>query len=270
MISALVVATLLSASADKPKLVVLELDAAGGVEAEVAGALSDTLAAEAAGRGYFQVISSREVQTLLGMERQKQFLGCSDDQSSCLTELSGALGARFILSGTVARLGDAYQLSLQMLDSEKAQTIARSTRLADSIHALQSLMPWAVAEATGTPLPPPPSRVLQYSLIGTGGLLLVAGGIIGQDALSEARALQSELDRGLASGTRLPQTLEQYRAADEDLRGRGVVALGGIALGAALVATGILTMPADVPTPAGARVTLVPTTSGAALVGTFQ
>jgi len=268
MIPALILATLVGATPAKPKLVVLELKPAGDVDAALAGALSETVAAEAAGRGFFDVISSREIGTLIDIERQKQMMGCSEEDASCFAEITGALGARFVLSGTVARLGDAYQLSLQMIDSEKARTVGRATKLANDLPALTALVPWAVAEATGTPLPPPPSRVLQYSMIGAGGLLLVAGGIIGQDALSEAREVNGQLERGRERPGDLV-TLAEYQARNEDLRSRGAVALGGVALGAALVAAGILTMPDDVPAASGVRVTLVPGTGGLAAVGSF-
>ena len=56
-------------------------------------------------RGFFQVISQQDIATMLGLERQKQLMGCADDSTSCLAELSGALGARFVMSGTLTRLG---------------------------------------------------------------------------------------------------------------------------------------------------------------------
>ena len=78
--------------AEKPRMVVLGLDPAGGVEPEIAQSLTEAVTAEIAARGLFQVISASEVQTLLGFERQKQLLGCSEE-GECLTELAGALGA---------------------------------------------------------------------------------------------------------------------------------------------------------------------------------
>src|SRR5207248_3217749 len=110
----------------------------------------------------FDVVSSKDFQTLLGMERQKAALGCGADSSSCLSELAGALGARFVLSGSLARLGDTYQLSLQTLDSTKAQPIGRSTRLAKDLATLRAQLGYTVAEATATPLPAPPSHLLAY------------------------------------------------------------------------------------------------------------
>lgn len=98
------------------------------------------------------MISTKEVQSLLGLERQKQMLGCGE-QGSCLAELAGALGAKLVLSGTVGRLGEVYQLTLQMLDSAKAQTLSRSMRIAKTPELLRQQLPFAIAEATGTPAP---------------------------------------------------------------------------------------------------------------------
>ena len=97
----LVVLTALSA-ADKPKLAVLDVQPVG-VEAEQAVALGEAITQQLSRRGFFEVISSSDIRTLLGAERQRQLLGCGD--TNCTAELSGALGARFILQSTLTRLG---------------------------------------------------------------------------------------------------------------------------------------------------------------------
>ena len=40
----------------------------------------------------FQVVTSTEINALVGVERQKQLLGCSNHASSCMAELANALG----------------------------------------------------------------------------------------------------------------------------------------------------------------------------------
>ena len=64
---------------------------------EEAVALGEALTQELSRRGFFEVISAGDIRALLGVERQRALLGCSD--SSCTAELSGALGARFVLQG---------------------------------------------------------------------------------------------------------------------------------------------------------------------------
>src|SRR5690348_2331301 len=75
---------------EKPKLVVLDLTVAGGVEPSVAGALTEAITNQVSATGFFQVVSAKDIQTLLGIERQKQMVGCTSE-GSCLTELAGAL-----------------------------------------------------------------------------------------------------------------------------------------------------------------------------------
>jgi TolB-like protein len=112
----------------KPKLVVLEVTPGGGIDPTIAAALGDAITLEIAKRGYFTPTSMKELQTMLGVERQKQLMGCSEAASQCMAELADAIGARFVLNGSLTRLGDAFQLALQVIDTTKAQPIGRSVR----------------------------------------------------------------------------------------------------------------------------------------------
>src|SRR4051812_29987801 len=51
-----------------------------------------------------KVITARDIATVLGLERQKQLLGCASDGNSCIGELGNALGAKGILNGSLARI----------------------------------------------------------------------------------------------------------------------------------------------------------------------
>ncbi len=255
------------AAAETPKMVVLELAAGSGVEPGVTAPLTEALTAEVQRRGYFEVLSTRDIQSLLGIERQKELLGCSDATKSCMTELSGALGARFALTGSLARLGEAWQLTLTALDTQKAQPLGRATRVARTLEALRATFPYAVAEATGTPLPPPPSRALPYSLIGVGAGAAVFGLVWGTLHLSQEQQLATALDTA-GGRPQLLGSLAGYQAQLKYLEAQRYVA--GATLGAGLVAllVGVLVMPAD--TGAGGGVALVPTGNGVSLVGVFR
>jgi TolB-like protein len=261
MLLSLVLTSALLSAAEKPKLAVLELQPLG-VPAETAAALTEAMTQELTRRGFFEVISSRDIQTLLGVERQKQLLGCSDDASSCITELAGALGSRFVLSGSLAKLGDALQLSVQMLDTQKGQPVARSVRLANDVDTLVAQLPFALAEATATPLPPPPSRWLPITLMAAGGAAVVAGAILGVDALSRDRALTADLAQPSDTGVFKPLT--SYQAEADAIATQKTISLVTMISGAALVTLGLVLYPKDA---ARSGVTLVPTFSGFALVG---
>ena len=254
-------------SADKPKLVVLDLAPGAGVDASVTGPLTEALTAEVARRGFFEVISQRDMSTLMGVERQKQLMGCSEESTSCLSELSGALGAQVVLSGTVAKLGDAFQMTLSTLDTHKAQPLARSTRIAANLGTLQQGLAYASAEATATPLPPPPSRLLPYSLLGAGSAAVIFGGVWGLVAISDESRLKGEIE---SVGER-PGVLgfqDSYQKRADTIGTHKIISLAAMGAGAALIAAGIVLMPSDPGAPSSS-VALVPTASGAALVGVF-
>jgi len=251
----------------KPKLIVLDLAAVGGVDPQVAGALSEAVSAEVARTGYFQVLASKDVQTLLGLERQKQLLGCSEDAQSCFTELAGALGARFVMAGSVAKLGDAYQLSLQVLDSRTAQPVGRTTRLGKDLKELRHAIPYAVADAAGTPSPAPPSRVLPLALASGGGAVVIAGALFGLDGLARERETNRELELADTGGAAL-KPASYYRDAAAASALEKTVALGALVAGAALVATGVFLFQQGGDT--GGGVALVPTGNGMALVGVWR
>jgi TolB-like protein len=248
----LVAATL---GAERPKLAVLDF-LAQGVPAETAQALTTSATQELTTRGFFEVVTSADIQTLLGVERQKQLVGCSESASSCTAELAGAMGSRFVLSGNVTKLGETLQLSMQMLDTVKSQTVARSVRLAAGAQDLASQMPWALAEATATPLPPAPSKVLPISLISVGSASLVAGVVLGINAYTRDFALHDELaqpDSGVFKTTAF------YQNEAKAIGTLKTVSLITVLSGAALLATGFLLFPSDgrtavavvVPVPSG-------------------
>jgi len=251
---------------ERPKLAVLELSAGAGVEASLTGPFTDALTAEVQARGYFEVISSRDIQTLLGLERQKQLLGCADDAQSCMAELSGALGARFVLTGSLAKLGDAWQLTLSTLDTKKAQPIGRATRIAKDVEALRRGLPSSVAEATATPPPTPPSRALPITLLATGAGAALFGLTWGALALTQQAQLSATLDAG-ADTPGVLSTRATYEQQVASLTTQKWVALGTLLAGAALITSGLLLWPAD--DGGGARLSLVPFGAGLGVVGVW-
>lgn len=264
MLSTLVACALVAASPPRPRLAVTSLAAAGEVDAALASAFTESVTAEVAARGYFEPISSGEIATLLGLERQKQLFGC-DESGACVTEIAAALGAPFVMSGSLTKLQGLFQLNLQVIDTQKARTVARSTRLAKDFESLRALIPWAVAEACGTPLPPPPSRALPITLLSVGGLSLVGGGVLGILALNADAAVKGELRTDDENPTVVLADAKSYQERFAQVALQKTLALAGLLAGAALVTLGVVLMPADV----GARVSLVPSPTGFALVGVW-
>ncbi|MFO0597823.1 MAG: hypothetical protein U0228_21155 [Myxococcaceae bacterium] len=232
------IAVIALGAAEKPKLAVLDVQAVGSAPAEAA-ALTDAITQELHKRDFFDLITANDIRTLLGVERQKQLLGCSE--SNCTAELSGAIGARFVLQSSLTKLGSSLQLSVQMLDTAKAQAVARAVRLAKDPKALAAQLPWMLAEATATPLPPAPSKAFPWTLIAVGATVFAAGGIVAVDGFSRERALNSEL--GQKTGV-----FQSYGKYEDELdlitrnKWLGISLLGG---GAALAAVGVFIFPRD-------------------------
>ncbi|MEW5737989.1 MAG: hypothetical protein AB1938_03630 [Myxococcota bacterium] len=249
--------------ANAPRMVVLDLQRVGGATEAEAALLNDAVVEWVSKAGVFQVVSQADIRTLLGVERQKQLMGCGEDSASCIAELSGALDARYVLSGQVNKLGSTVQLTLQTLDSQKGQPVGRSLKTAKSAEELRALIPWAVAEATGTPPPKPPSRTWPTVMMVTGGVSLLGGGVIGFVALTREASVARELDS--ATPGKL-STAEFYAAEAREVRERKTLALVLMTAGAGLLAGGIAWW-FSLPDVTSGRVALVPTGPGLALVG---
>ena len=93
-----------------------------GAPAELAVNLTAVISAEVARYDRFRPIGRREITSLLDVEKQRAFLGCSDD--SCLSTLAGGLGVSKILSGQIGRVENSYVLTLQLLDARAARVDA--------------------------------------------------------------------------------------------------------------------------------------------------
>ncbi len=257
----------------RPRLAVTDL-VAQGTKPEEAAAITDAVVQSLAGRRLFDVVSGRDVEALISAERRKQLLGvCESSPEQCAADVASASLARFVLSGQLAKVGSAYQLSLQMVDTQKSQTVSRATRLAGDLETLRSVVPYAAAEATGSPLPPPPSRVLPITLMAVGGGTFFAGGVVGLLALSRQSLLNDELcPAGAVAGQRCTgvnlHPREFYVQRDAELSTQKALSVGLMLGGAALLGVGLWLMPPA--ERAGVAAFVVPQPNGVAVVGTFE
>ena len=236
------------------KIAVLSF-AASGVDATVAASVTESVTAEVAVRGYYDPISSAEIATMLGMERQRALLGCGDE--TCVTELADALGAPYVMSGSLVKLEGVFQLNVQVLETRKSRTIGRSTKLAKDFESLRFLIPYAVAEACGTPLPPAPSRVLPYSMVAVGGAAVLGGGVLGILAITNESSMKGELSADDDNRTVVLDPAKTYSDRLQSIATQKTISLIAVVAGAALVAGGLFLVPPAAPE-AGVRVALLP------------
>ena len=110
------------------------------VEPEVVGLVNNMVSTELAHQKGFELITGADMRQMVELEAEKQSLGCADD-SSCLSELAGAMGARYVVFGEMGKLGSFYLLTLNLFDSKLAKSAARDTLKVKSIDELVEKLP---------------------------------------------------------------------------------------------------------------------------------
>lgn len=134
------------AAGEPVSIAVMEFSSKGGIEQAQMDALSDMLCNEIRGLGDYKVIGRTDIHAMLTLEEQRQRLSTCDDQT-CLAELGGALGVRWVVVGNVSRFGKTYLLNLKMIDvANVAVAGGVSHTIAGGQEQLLTDLPGVVAE----------------------------------------------------------------------------------------------------------------------------
>lgn len=147
------------------KVAMLGLTAGSGFDAKTLGTIEELLLGALEATGKFAVTGRSDLGALVGLDQQKQILGCDDD-AACVTELAGALGVEFISSGDVGKLGTVTILTLKLVDVKAAKVVARVRRTVQNEGDLATAIDGAAVElaavvdrgaspAVGQPMAPP-------------------------------------------------------------------------------------------------------------------
>ncbi len=172
------------------------------IDATEATFFNDYLAQQLRAPGELEVVTQSELGTILGLERQKQLLGCADaSASNCLAELSGALGVDAVIAGSIAKLGNSYVLTVSLVRVLDGKTVAS---LSEKFQTTDQVLDWLKTKApelraaamtlrakeqpaVSEPSKPAPAavvssgpglsphRVLPFVLIGVGAAATIAG-----------------------------------------------------------------------------------------------
>jgi TolB-like protein len=112
-----------SAAPKKVRVAVMEFRSLGTepAKAELLSEIAMTRASQMPG---FEVIGRSDIASMIGFDKQRQVLGCTDD-SNCLAEVGGALGVDFVMVGSLGRLGSLYRIDLKLVDTKKARVKGR-------------------------------------------------------------------------------------------------------------------------------------------------
>lgn len=116
--------------AEKDRILILQLSTTSPEDRTVAQTLTGLLTTEVARHRRFAALSGDDIKELMALEGQKAAMGCDD--VSCLAEIAGAMGARFVVSGRLSRLDQTLVLQVNLFDAQAAEAVARSVHKASS------------------------------------------------------------------------------------------------------------------------------------------
>lgn len=221
----------------KKKMAVMDFKAVQGVSAGTVEILGNVIAADLARQG-FDVISKSDIQAMLGFQKERQLLGCTED-ANCIAEIGGSLGVDYVLTGQVGQIGTQFNISMLVVDSRKAKVV---TRLSSFCEANEDALVKSARASVGTitiairggPLPegPPPSRpftrspATAWAAWGTGAALLAGGAVVGIMARGKYDDLEAQKSA--------PNYIDIYASRKDEIRRLNVTAdalyAGGIVM----------------------------------------
>jgi hypothetical protein len=265
-----------------------------GVEPARAQFYGQHFAQQLAAGDALRVITPQDAKAVLGLERQKQLLGCSSDGQECLVGLAGALGAQAILSGAVAKVGATLSATVKIIDSTSTRALFATAVEAPDEEALLAALNEAARQArvalgvqtSDAPLAPkslggkpvaatttevrgaaPAQDWRPFTLLGAGLVSVGVGAVFFAQAIYAQRKLDGiERDPELPTGSPASQQLvkDAQTAAQQ---GETNLAIGWAltGVGAALMAGGVIWLALEpssdttavvVPMPGGAAVSV--------------
>lgn len=110
----------------KTKVAVLDLKGSDSVPKELRESIGGVIPESLDGLGPFKAISKQDIEQMLALEAMKETVGCSD--VACLAEIGGALGADYMVTGSLIRVDQTYMLQLQLLNIRTSRPEQRVTR----------------------------------------------------------------------------------------------------------------------------------------------
>ncbi len=219
------------------------IDVESGPAKLVEGLVADALSRHP----QLNVMTAADIARLVELEGQRQAVGC--EESSCLAEVAGAMGADFVIFGQVGRLGSIYIVQLNLYDAEAGRSVGREDLRTERIEDLAHEVEPSIDRLVGPLLPegaalPPSSSSPRFASAAAGGggglnvwlisgLSAMAVGVVGGGAAALG-AFVFDTQLGPVEQRLLPPNVAYIGAMAS---GAGAVVLlgGGLAVGGGLV-----------------------------------
>ena len=238
---------------------------------ELTAFYSDHLAQQLASNG-LKVTNPRDVAQVLGLERQRELLAGGSDDDSNLLEIGRVLGVEGLVSGSIAKLGTAYQVNLRIIHARTAETLTTfservrseeelldslnraARRMAPAITRALRASPEALAGAEEAPsVAAPPRRARQWAWVPLAASAVV--GTFGALTIADANKLDAKLRNPPPGYTPEQASAELKTAQARQFLGGTLLTVGVAGL---LTGAGLYLFGGDETAP---RVTVVPTDS---------
>lgn len=203
--------------------------------------------------GRVRVTTAQDIAQLLGLEREKQLLGC--EASGCVTELSGALGVDGVITASLARTDSGRLVTLRIIHAHDGSVWVQGTSRVDDDEALERYLEEEAA-AFAAQLAPAPGGggLVRWAPAIAGGACLVAGGVLFGWSKADA-ALLADPTKALRA-----DEVSTIASRGKVTQPAGALLLGAGAAGVAASLLWVTLAPA-----APAQVSLVPAAGGATL-----
>lgn len=248
---------------------------------------ADHFAQKLAEQPGLRVVTQRDIANALGLERQRQLLGCADTSSSCMAELAGALGVDGLVTGQLAKIGNAYQLNVKVLATDatrplflfstkvlteeavlEALNVAARQAARELPQTLEGLDPASLQVVAASETASQPLRWKPILTMAGGGALALGGVPFLADAITRWRQLDyAGVNQGYSKDGKLITPLEARELRDIGARNQAIgwVMVG---LGVAVAAGGFVWWMRDAPDESP-TVWLAPNGTGVTVGGTL-
>ena len=123
-------------STKKTRLALMPLKSVG-TAAGFAEGLTESLATSADNTGVFDVVSPRQVSSLLAYEKRKELTGSCNDEA-CYVQIARLVRADHLVGGSVAQVGDRIVMNVALIDAREGKALGRITRETKSAAELMS------------------------------------------------------------------------------------------------------------------------------------
>ncbi len=126
------------------RALVMPLHAVDDVDARISDVVGRAVTAHLAAVDDLEIVSTRDLEALVQLENDRDLLGC--ETTTCLSEIGNALGAEWVIYGSVGWLGGRYSVSLNAVETKGDRVTARTQRWAASERAITVIIPWLVKD----------------------------------------------------------------------------------------------------------------------------